>query len=243
MNNYTLTNMLYYADHRPHPVANIDFTQSDLVKLIVGPTKTEFTVHKAILCERSPFFKACLQGNWLESHTKEVNLTEEHPDMIAIMIKWFYTNNLDPTFLPDATSRDITLLYQTADRYLLFEFKNHIIDKFRAFCRVERRIIEPDLLTALHEQGMMDTMLYAYGVDSLADQIRCSEADYSPGGCYHEELEAAYRNNEEVKVAVEATIARDLVSPGENLCKSFGCQYHEHAGGGACMLVAYHALV
>ncbi|KAF1980352.1 hypothetical protein BU23DRAFT_562722 [Bimuria novae-zelandiae CBS 107.79] len=65
---------------------------SQLVKIIVGQTKTEFFIHKSLLLP-AEFFKRALDGNeWAEKEDNTVTLPEMTAEIFAIYAKWMYTS-------------------------------------------------------------------------------------------------------------------------------------------------------
>lgn len=62
-------------------------TYSDLK--IVSSAKT-YSVHKAVICPRTKFFAAACNGKFKEGHTSIVNLPEDIPDAVEMMMHYFY---------------------------------------------------------------------------------------------------------------------------------------------------------
>ncbi|KAF2151888.1 hypothetical protein K461DRAFT_294761 [Myriangium duriaei CBS 260.36] len=98
------------SDTRPEPASSrrkrkSDF--SDTATVLVGKHKTAFSVHTAIICRQSPFFKAALEGNWIESEQQTVKLPEDDPDTFSDFLKWLYSGTVDPPVA--ATSNETRL--------------------------------------------------------------------------------------------------------------------------------------
>lgn len=83
---------------------------AELVRLLVGPNRREFTIHKKLLCASSSFFRYSLESaasepsspSSIESDTsagsktrseKLLWLSEESPEMIELFVTWLYQRN------------------------------------------------------------------------------------------------------------------------------------------------------
>lgn len=81
-----------------------------MVRLLVGPNRTEFVIHKKLLCASSSFFRYSLESAASEpsspssvdsdsttesdaSSEKLLWLSEENPEMIELFVKWLYQRN------------------------------------------------------------------------------------------------------------------------------------------------------
>jgi hypothetical protein len=72
------------------------------VRLLVGASKEEYTVHKQPLCAASKFFEMALEGNFSEGHSKQVELPEDIPDLVDFLCDWLYasgTSNMSPAYV------------------------------------------------------------------------------------------------------------------------------------------------
>ncbi|KAI8627889.1 BTB/POZ protein [Xylariaceae sp. FL1651] len=51
---------------------------------------SEWKLHRAILSTRSDWFRAALCGNFDEAESRIINLHEQNPDIVRILIEWIY---------------------------------------------------------------------------------------------------------------------------------------------------------
>jgi hypothetical protein len=67
---------------------------TDFVKITVGTDSTlkTFAVHENLLCERSGFFRTCLNGKWKESDDRNITLPDDDPSIIQLYIQSLYVS-------------------------------------------------------------------------------------------------------------------------------------------------------
>lgn len=76
--------------------------------IIAGPEKTKFTVHKSILLEASPWFRAALNGNFKEAASGRVMMLEDDRGQVEYFVQWLYfgpANEMTPAHGPGRTAR------------------------------------------------------------------------------------------------------------------------------------------
>lgn len=62
------------------------------VTLVIGPDNTLFHTSQSILC-RLPFFRAALQGGFLEASDQRITMPEDEPQTVAALIEFLYTGS------------------------------------------------------------------------------------------------------------------------------------------------------
>lgn len=101
--------------------------QSDLITIIVGPSKTGFAAHKAILT-KVRYFTRCLEGErFLEGTDKEIILREEIPETFAKILEYLYFGKVEArTFDTDVREEPervhmtlLAKLYVAVDMYCM----------------------------------------------------------------------------------------------------------------------------
>ncbi|KAF5233474.1 hypothetical protein FAUST_8159 [Fusarium austroamericanum] len=75
-------------------------TYSDLT---ITCGKDKYAVHKAIVCSRSPLFAAACDGELKETKTGAINLPNDDPIAVKMMIRYLYTQNYVPPETSDAS--------------------------------------------------------------------------------------------------------------------------------------------
>ena len=102
--------------------------------MIVGdPLKHQETyhLHLALLCAKSKYFSACLQGKFHEASSREAKLPDVDPHVFALFTKWLYTEDIAP-FAHTITDCEIAArmveLYILGDRPVCEGVKNRAVD-------------------------------------------------------------------------------------------------------------------
>lgn len=62
-----------------------------MVQVKAGPNKTLFTLHKKILCDVAPYFKAAFEGGFVEATDQTLELPDEDSTMFEHFELWVYT--------------------------------------------------------------------------------------------------------------------------------------------------------
>lgn len=69
-----------------------DSFDTNLVQVRVGHAKTLFKIHKQLLFNSTPYFKAAFDGNFIEAKEQTLELPEENVVMFKRFQLWLYTN-------------------------------------------------------------------------------------------------------------------------------------------------------
>lgn len=71
---------------------------SAIITLCVGPEQRLFASHEDVLCQ-SPFFQAACRGQFLEAHSKRIDLPEEQPEILSSVLEYLYKGDYYPKLL------------------------------------------------------------------------------------------------------------------------------------------------
>ena len=83
------------------PIVLTDCTStltSPIITLVVGPEARLFAAHADVLCH-SPFFAAALRGQFLEAHTRRIDLPDEAPEIFSSVLEYLYKGDYYPRLL------------------------------------------------------------------------------------------------------------------------------------------------
>ena len=89
----------------------------NVVEVLVGHDKTEFKVHKDVLCRKSEFFRAAFEGHFKESKENRLELDDTTTEAFKRFLLWCYSDRI---FEPDQPLTALKLgifveLYRLAD--------------------------------------------------------------------------------------------------------------------------------
>lgn len=101
-----------------------------MVVLKVGPERTEFRVHRGLLCQSSPYFRAALEGDFKEAETQIIEWPEEKPETVRIFQLWLYSGSMDVRGDSTSAWEKLVNTYIFADAYDLPVLKESVIDVF-----------------------------------------------------------------------------------------------------------------
>lgn len=103
--------------------------------LNVGKPATIFYVHRDILCEASPVFKAAFLGNahFQEANSQTADLDDDDAAAFGIITEWLYTKKCKlPQYTQDHGSEpyfmSLATVYAAAEKYGMMKLKNDLID-------------------------------------------------------------------------------------------------------------------
>ncbi len=108
-----------------------------VVSLYVGNDRKVFYIHRNLLCNASPVFKAALAGTFRESSDLSMDLPDEDVGSLNRLVQWLYTkryevDNYDSEENLRARYWQLARLNALADKYDIVTLRNDIVDKFFA---------------------------------------------------------------------------------------------------------------
>ena len=120
---------------------------SQIFTLTVGPEAKSFTAHAAFLSQ-SPVFEKMCSGEFQESHTCEIKLPEDDPEVIRAFIQYLYTGNfldfgsMESGHGPKGAELQLARLYMTAEKYQMQNLKVLILGKLFCVLDPEQRPLD-----------------------------------------------------------------------------------------------------
>ncbi|KAL6716042.1 hypothetical protein ACLMJK_007004 [Lecanora helva] len=125
------------------------FCDVPTVKLLVGPDKAAFTVHRNQLCEASPFFKAAFMSEFKEGAEQEMELPEDDVTIVDLFVQWIYTGQCRfstrfelllrlPTLAMDDEEEcfhEPIRLYIFSDRYSVPALRKHVLERLLTYAK------------------------------------------------------------------------------------------------------------
>lgn len=98
----------------------------------VGKEAESFTVHKSLLCDTAAYFRAALEGGFLESQTQILELPEDDPSAVEHFLLWLYNGDIfDEDENPESISWELLVkIYLFGQARGIPRLQNDAIDKF-----------------------------------------------------------------------------------------------------------------
>lgn len=224
---------------------------SEVVRIFVGESKVEFTVHKQLLLTAGRIFSDMFPPG--RKPSERVTLGREDPEVFKLFIEYLYTKNV-PQVLAGMTSqasskrlRDLCQLYAFADKFQLeIRFCNRIMDAIQDGYLSLDKLPGIDLIKEIYLNTPVTSKLRQFGIASLLYSMSSSREDL------HADVVAVFiaANGDALLDFVHTVKALDLVgrdprvrdcqgSEGCVECQAGGeraktkhgtwpCQYHIH---------------
>ncbi|KAI9694288.1 MAG: hypothetical protein M1820_009047 [Bogoriella megaspora] len=127
----------------------------DIATILVGPSHTQFLLHKDLLTSVSPFFSACFSGSFSESTSQTVTLPEEPLPSFEYFAQWLYTRTLEHDMTNNKgmpTYFVILELYALADRLHIEALRNDCCDRMAELAEATNSVPTPSDTWILHER-------------------------------------------------------------------------------------------
>ena len=124
-----------------------------MVDVLVGPAKMAFRAQRALLCERSKFFRAALMGSFREGKEQKVELPEATPAAFRRFLLWCYAGRVidGDEDMTESTGDRLVELYQFAGFLGLHELQNAAIDGIIEIQDITKRLSPGDIYDSTEE--------------------------------------------------------------------------------------------
>lgn len=133
----------------------------------MGPTtkSEDFTVHTDPLKDSSDFFRAALDGDWLERSEGKIDLPDDDPSIFQIFIHWMYAKEIDLEQGPKEPRpwRDIPTSDLTASDVLIDCF---ILDDKRGAVRFRNDVIDALIAAKSESHSLPDLIAISYAFEN-----------------------------------------------------------------------------
>lgn len=144
---------------------------------------------KALICHHSPYFRAALEGPFVEARNNTIELKEEDPECFESILAWLHVGSLAPYEPPDipsqehATARalEICHIYYLADFLRMTDLTTQLLgslDDLMNFYRPHKIIaLDQDLIFDIYEHTYNKSVLRLHIMDALARLFSDPEYD------------------------------------------------------------------
>lgn len=199
---------------------------SDIVLLKVGKgdDKLTFRVHKDLLLEKSPFFRASFNDNFVEGQAGSIDLPDDDVLSVKSFIHWLYYNEVDCMESWDVPYPYVKL-YIFADKICTPKYHDRVIDAVRVYHKKTNTFMHPEVLDRLFVSGLNNTPIAKFGLQSITRSMMESSKRWLAGADFHKYFEYM-ENNVEVMKALNMEIIRYRTKPYDNPATLLGCYFH-----------------
>lgn len=118
------------------------------ITVSTGADETEFVLHKNMICDHSPFFKAAFTGMFKEGSTQAMTLEDVGSASFGLLVRWLYTKEVyvcEPgeeklaqnggTNILETSIIHLTDLYLLAERFIMPILQDMAMDYLCDFMR------------------------------------------------------------------------------------------------------------
>jgi hypothetical protein len=212
------------------------FASSKVITILVGPSKTSYSLHKDLLCAHSPFFENCLRSNFLERQKDRVELPEDSPEAFEHFINWIYREDvIKPT---DQASLEVAIhTYVFADKLCMPAFKNRLMTIIRAYH--EATAVHLNSLVLWRTLDVPETLpLGQFLHDQVGYDMSRHPRKYflrSNGSAKRGDVDSVAEDNGQLVSDLLWAVLQATNQKYDDPAMRRGCQYHEHKeGDGEC---------
>ncbi|KAF7922963.1 hypothetical protein BELL_0476g00020 [Botrytis elliptica] len=119
----------------PAPVESPTFEGTlgtEVVKLIVGPKRKEFTVHKKLVCDLCDYFRKAFCGPFKEAGEGIIYLADDSADAVGLFVEWLYRGKIKFR-RTHAHFNTLIKLYLLTEKWCLYDLGNTVTDDIMNF--------------------------------------------------------------------------------------------------------------
>lgn len=118
-----------------HHAEHTRISSHERVRLLVGDQRVVRVAPKSMLCEKSKFFAAALDGRWAEAETREFTIIDHELGTVDACLEWMYTGTIDYGSLTWFEIRwelsfHLTKLYVFADAFDITVLRDLVLDGY-----------------------------------------------------------------------------------------------------------------
>ncbi|KAK3642402.1 hypothetical protein LTR56_010755 [Elasticomyces elasticus] len=173
------------ADDTP-PAKRAKLTFSEHIRVLVGPTKQEFMVHKDVITSRSHFCKAATSERWSASGSQALKLPADDPDVFSGYLRCLYKDFVDIEDI-SKNQEQVINIYVLADKLGDATSKNIITDKYAEWSDSAYKIPDVELVNHAFNNTANNSQLRRMFVDFyvhegsatiLKDAVKCASLEF-----------------------------------------------------------------
>ena len=196
------------------------------VEVVVDRRAKKFTVHKPVLANSAPFFKAALEGDCVEATEQTIEMLDVSSEVFQRFMLWMYTTSLigDGEDARDLSCEVLVRLYIFGDSYGISNLQNCAMDTLKTRLDLSIARLGRRNTSLIYKNTIKGCSLRRFAVERAA--FRGAINDLFDTEAHMRELPSAFsfdliRLLNDVKDGKVEAIK-------ENEWKNIGCRYHVH---------------
>lgn len=213
--------------HIPRPKLQCVTTTTTV---LLGPEEARRQVPRELLTTVSPFFNACLNGEFSEAASHTVKLPEDRADVFDYFLYWLYTRRLDHEAVDAAEPTKpayfwLLHLYCMVDKFEIESCKNAIVDKVARLAEMTNSVPTPtdtwivfETFDSQGENKMRRLVVDLFTWKRTDNLLDSHEDEWHP------------RFMRDLVVRMKRADVKNTVKPW----LTDACRYHEHAQERSC---------
>ncbi|KAF4626408.1 hypothetical protein G7Y89_g11753 [Cudoniella acicularis] len=211
---------------------------TEMVDLFVGPEKKRFHVHKSVLCQRVPYFRAMFESEFIEAQENLATFPEDNAESFDVLLIWIYTGKLQQ-LRRDSVSNKWTWspidFFQLAEKLCLPIVMDRTMDTMRAIdCETHMGMGLGSISNTYSKTGTKSAMR-KYAIDCLLFIFFESKRHQWPVSTFQDFMkdnpDMAVDFMEGIRAVYDQKKTR-LLNPSNT--KIPNCQYHCHGADEPC---------
>ena len=166
-----------------------------------------------------------------EQQEKTVDLPEDDPEAFAVFVNWLYAEKITD----DADAECLINAYTLADKFLMPELGNAVVDNFRR--KMQRGLVNPEWVQNVWNKTIEGCQLRKLAIDQLHYALVEATSSYKKNvdgvSDRYAQMEGLMKNGE-LGLVLVLRLAGQMKSPPKDPSKLTGCVYHVHKDGKQC---------
>lgn len=148
----------------------------ELVTIVVGSAKKDFTVHKELLVFYSGYFRAAFNGSFVEAAEKKIELLDIEANIFEEFHAWLYTRKIASEDGKNLKMLDLVNLWIFGDRFQVPMLQNHVMDAI--FIKEEsERVLDAYVFKVAYEKTVKGSLLRKALIEILAYRLNHGNDD------------------------------------------------------------------
>lgn len=197
--------------------------------------KVKFHVHRKVLCDKIPFFKAMFMGEFSEAATQTATLPEDNPEAFKLLVTWVYTGSLaSDTFDEKSSLQPLFHLFILGEKLCLPGPMDLAIDLLVELLRKHSMWPSLECICEKYETTYVNSKLRLFLARIVVWGIVHPDRWVDPTLWSAEKIQDAMANNHDLWLHVIHLLRGNLGVDKTDPRRVPACDYHQHGKNEPC---------